>query len=376
MLLGAIAALGSLAIQIVVPALPLLAAGIGASRESGQLVITLYLVVLALGQLAWAPVADHHGRRPVLLCGAAIFLVGTLCCAAASMLSLMLTGRAIQAIGASASLVTARAMATDRAPIGKAAAPLALLTSVTLISPAVAPAVGGAVTALAGWRSLFWLLALLTVIATAAAFSILPETRAGDGEPLHPRRLLGNYLSVARHRGYLALALSNALINGGFYTFLAVSPFILQRHGADPALAGLFYSLVACAIIGGTLLVPVTMARRPEWLHPIGAIALAAGAVLIALVAAAGVPLAGLLVAMSFLALGSGLTGPALLAEAIERQRERASAASSLFGTIQMGGAALVSTAVVRLAASAETELALIGVLVLLALGVRRLARR
>ena len=63
-LLGAITALGSLAIQIIVPALPLLAEGIDATPTSGQLVISVYLVGLALGQLVWAPIADHHGRRP------------------------------------------------------------------------------------------------------------------------------------------------------------------------------------------------------------------------------------------------------------------------------------------------------------------------
>jgi len=74
------------------------------------------------------------------------------------------------------------------------------------------------------------------------------------------------------------------------------------------------------------------------------------------------------------MAFGSGLTGPALLAQAIERQRERASAATSLFGTIQMGGAALISTAAVRFSPSPDLDLALIGVLVALALVARRLA--
>lgn len=307
----------------------------------------------------------------MLLWGVAIFLAGTVCCALAGNLATMLAGRAIQSIGASSSLVTGRAMATDTAPLGKAAAPLAVLTSVTLISPAIAPAIGGAVTTLAGWRSLFAILAALTVIGGALALRMLPETRAGDRLPLNPRRLAGNYWQVARHGGYLPLALSNALISGGFYTFLAVSPFVLDAAGATPALAGIFYSAVACAIIGGTLSVPPILKRRPEWLRPMGSAALAAGAAIVVLVAALGANLAGLFVAMSLIAFGAGLTGPALLAEAIERQRERASAATSLFGTMQMGGAALISTAAVRLAPSPEVELALIGVLVGLALGVR-----
>ncbi|RYY32977.1 MAG: MFS transporter, partial [Sphingomonadales bacterium] len=95
--------------------MPQLAEGIGATPAGGQLVISLYLIGLALGQLGWAPVADHHGRRPVLIGGLVVFLIGTLLCAVASDLATMLVGRAVQAIGASSSLVAGRAMATDTA---------------------------------------------------------------------------------------------------------------------------------------------------------------------------------------------------------------------------------------------------------------------
>lgn len=373
-LLGGIAALGSLAIQIIVPALPLIVGGIDATAADGQLIIAVYLAVLALGQLASAPIADRYGRRPVLLWSVGLFMAGTAVCAVADSLAAMLAGRAIQAVGAAASLVTGRAMATDRAPVGGAAAPLAILASVTLISPAIAPAIGGALTGLAGWRALFGLLLALAAIGGVLALRILPETRPGDHQPLAPRRLLHTYWHVARQRGYLALALSNGLINGGFYLFLAVSPFILDAAGATPTLAGLFYSAVACSIIGGTLMVPAILRRWPSRLRPLGSLALGAGAVVVIGVAFIGASLTGLFVAMSLIAFGAGLTGPALLADAIESQRDRASSATSLFGTVQMGGAALISTVIVRLAPSPAVELALIGVLVGLALAARHLS--
>jgi DHA1 family bicyclomycin/chloramphenicol resistance-like MFS transporter len=307
----------------------------------------------------------------VLIGGMILFLSGTLICALAGDLATMLVGRAIQAIGASSSLVAGRAMATDTAPVGRAAAPLAILTSVTLISPAVAPALGGAVTGIGGWRALFWILAGLTLIAAALAVRMLPETRPGDRAPVHLRRIATTYWQVLRQRGYLPLALSNALISGGFFTFLAASPFVLDAAGATPAQAGLFYSAVASAIIGGTLCVPIVLRRWSRALKPAGSVALGSGALAILIVAASGAGLVGLFVAMSLMAFGAGLTGPALLAEAIEQQRERASAATGLFGTMQMGGAALISTLVVRLAPSAAVELGLVGVLVLVALGLR-----
>ena len=373
-LLGGIAALGSLAIQIIVPVLPALVAGLGSSRADGQLVITVYLIALAGGQLVWAPVADHYGRRPILLGGLGVFLAGTLCCALSVNLATMLAGRVIQAIGASSSLVTARAMATDRAATGAAAAPLAVLTSVTLISPAAAPAVGGLVGGLGGWRALFWLLAVLTVAGLVLAMRLLAETRSGDRVPLHLTALGQRYRGVLTTRGFLPLALANALISSGFYLFLAVSPFVLDGAGATAAQAGLFYSTVACALIAGTLTVPRLVTRGAGPLMAAGSVILSVGAAAVIATAILGGGVFALLGAMAIIAFGSGLTGPALLASAIERQRDQAASVASLFGTLQMGGAALISTAIVRLLSSPALDLALIGVLVLIAVLLRRLA--
>jgi MFS transporter, DHA1 family, multidrug resistance protein len=375
LLLGAVAALGSLATQIIVPALPLVTQGLDVTPANGQLIITVYLVGLALGQLIGAPMADRYGRRPVILGGLGVFAAGTLACGTAGSLAVMLIGRAVQSLGAATALVTARAMATDHAPEGHAAAPLALMSSVTLISPTVAPTVGGAVTGVGGWQAPFWLLLAFSIAAIVLA-PLLPETRSGDRLPIGARRLLRTYGQVVRNGRYLPLALSNAMITGGMYVYLAVSPFALSAAGATPAQAGLYYSIVAGAMIAGTLAVPRVLARWPQRLGQFGAAALGSGAVLVMVVAATGGNLIALMAAMMLIAFGSGMTGPALMALALERQRDNASAAISLFGMTQMGGAALFSTATVRLVPSPTIKLALIGVFVLFALALRRYASR
>lgn len=375
-LLGAIAALGSLAIQMLVPALPEVTASLGASSEDGQLLIAAYLGVLAVGQLGWAPVADRIGRQPVILIGLVLFIAGTLVCVAAQSLALLLSGRVLQAIGASSSLVTARAMATDGGKEGTAAAPLAVLTSVTLISPALAPVIGGVVVSLADWRMLFWLLAALGIVGLLLAWRFLPETLVERTHAIHPVAILRRYGLVAARGRFLPLAVANMLASAGFYLFLAVSPFVLEEAGATPAWSGVFYSAVASAIILGTLLVPPIVRRRPEALWPLGSAIIVAGAAGLALVAAAPHAIFGLLAAMSLVALGSGLSGPALLAEAIERQRGESASVASLFGTLQMGGAALLSTLAVRIAPSPPAEIALIGGLMLASVLVRQFGRQ
>ncbi|UUR06875.1 MFS transporter [Sphingomonas glaciei] len=375
-LLGAIAALGSLAIQMLVPALPQVTASLAASSADGQLLIAAYLGVLAAGQLGWAPVADRVGRRPVILLGLMIFIAGTLVCVAAPSLAILLAGRVLQAVGASSSLVTARAMATDGGKAGTAAAPLAVLTSVTLVSPALAPVIGGVVVSLADWRMLFWLLAGLGVAGLLLAWRFLPETLAEPPRAIHPLAILRRYGAVATRGRFWPLALANMLASAGFYLFLAVSPFVLAAAGATPAWSGLFYSVVASAIILGTLLVPPIVRRRPGALWPMGSAVMVAGAAALGLVAAAPHAIFGLLAAMSLVALGSGLSGPALLAEAIERQRGEAASVASLFGTLQMGGAALLSTLAVRMAPSPPAEIAIIGGLMFASVLVRQWGRQ
>ncbi|MDF2495416.1 MFS transporter [Sphingomonas sp.] len=370
-ILGGIAALGSLAVQIIIPALPMIAHSIGATSRDAQLIIAVYAVGLALGQLICGPLADRHGRRPVMMIGLVTFLVGSLCCAAAPNLLLLLCGRAMQSLGASATLSAARVMATDRAPIGGAAGPLAILTSVALISPALAPVIGGAMVEFAGWRALFLILAAVIALALVLAAHLLPETRPWAGESAIPLEgLMLTYRQVLRDGHYVRLALSSALITAGFQLFLAVSPFLFVGIGLTPAEAGFCYSGIACAIIAGTLAVPLLSRWRGAAARRLGAAILAAGGLAIIAVAAVDTPLAGLLVAMTLLAFGAGLTGPTFMAEAIEGQRARLSTAVGLYGALQSGVAALIATVIVRLS-PLHVSMGGAGVLVLIALILR-----
>ncbi len=375
LLLGAVAALGSLAIQMVAPVLPMVARGIGASTDGAQLVIAVYLIGMAGGQFAWAPVADAIGRRAVLLASLGAFLAGTLLCALAPGLPLLLAGRLAQALGASGSLIAARSMATDLAAPGRGASSLAVLTGITLISPAIAPVIGGALAPFAGWRSLFWLLAALSLVASLGAMRWLPET-LGARTPIRARAVGAAYRALGGNPVFLRLAAANTLVSSGFYLFLAVAPFILAATGkASPTLAGLFYSVVSVALIVATLTVPAIERRAPNWLRPLSGVFLAGGSAVLALTAATGATLLPFLAGMCLVSLGSGLNAPTVLADAMALAPGRASIAASLFGATQMAGAAVLSTLAMRLIGAPVSCLYAIAGLVTLAVVVRPAAR-
>src|SRR5439155_26537874 len=112
-LLSAVTALGFCALHMVVPALPLLVPVFDDSPARVQLVLTLYLAGIVAGQVVYGPLSDRFGRRTALIAGLVLFLAGTLLCAAAWSLTALIIGRLLQALGACAGIVLARAIIRD-----------------------------------------------------------------------------------------------------------------------------------------------------------------------------------------------------------------------------------------------------------------------
>lgn len=171
LLLVAMTACGTLGMHIIIPALPATARALGMSIGTAQLTITLYLVGLAIGQLLYGPVSDKFGRRPVLRVGLSLFTAASVVTALAPSATVLIGGRVLQSIGGCAGLVLGRAAVRDGASAERAAGQLALLTLVMSMVPAIAPAIGGYVTAYLNWRASYVLLALfgaLTLLGQAA----------------------------------------------------------------------------------------------------------------------------------------------------------------------------------------------------------------
>jgi DHA1 family bicyclomycin/chloramphenicol resistance-like MFS transporter len=178
-LLAAVTAIGFAALHMVVPVLPLLATVFDRGATEAQLVLTLYFIGIATGQLAYGPVSDRFGRRPVLLCGLGLFLGGTVLCAVAWSLPMLIFGRVIQALGGCSGLVLSRAIIRDVYDRDASARAIALVMMAMTLVPALCPAVGAYVTEWFGWRAIFVLLGSLGGIALVLSAMLLRETHSG-----------------------------------------------------------------------------------------------------------------------------------------------------------------------------------------------------
>ncbi|MBB4614939.1 Bcr/CflA family efflux MFS transporter [Novosphingobium taihuense] len=333
--LAAIAATGSIAIHMLVPALPLIASELAIGEAKAQQVVSVYLAGLGAGQLLAGPLIDRLGRRPLMLAGLWLFIIGALAGALATTTGLLLAARAMQAAGGAFGVVTARVMVGDLFGKDKAAGVQATLMTIVLISPAIAPVIGGSLADLAGWRAIFAVLALGGAATLAAAFRRLPETAQAGAETARTG-LIASYGKLARNRQFLLTAVTLGAASSGLFMFLGAAPFLLiHRFGLSSGEAGMALLWVAAASIVGTRLV-VLVERRSSALV-VGTVSSAVGATIALVLALAGIEgVVPLIAPIMLLGLGAGLTGPVAFNAVGFAEPGLAATATSLAGAFQM----------------------------------------
>ena len=149
-LLGAISILAPFSLDMYLPALPAIAADLKASASAVELTLPSFFVGLAVSQLLFGSLADHLGRRPPLLCGLALSVVGSVGCALSGGVASLTVWRVVQALGVGSASVIPRAVIRDRFDVAHTARALSLLGLITGFGPILAPQVGGAILLLPG----------------------------------------------------------------------------------------------------------------------------------------------------------------------------------------------------------------------------------
>ena len=139
----AVTLMGPLALHAFIPALPMVQRDFAMDDATSRFILSVSLFAMAVATLFYGPLSDRYGRRPVLLVGLALFLIGTLGCALADDVATLIGGRFVQAGGAACGLVLARAMVRDVYGDDRLVKMMAYLTMAYVMGPMIAPAVGG-----------------------------------------------------------------------------------------------------------------------------------------------------------------------------------------------------------------------------------------
>ena len=115
-ILGLLAMLMPLSIDMYLPALPVISAQFGVPAGSAQMTLSTYILGFAVGQLLYGPMADSLGRKPVILGGTLIFAAAAVACALAPSIDYLITTRFFHGLSAAAASVVINALMRDIYP--------------------------------------------------------------------------------------------------------------------------------------------------------------------------------------------------------------------------------------------------------------------
>ena len=340
LVLGLLSAIGPFAIDMYLPALPAIGASLGAQIGAVQMSLTVFFIALAVGQPFYGPISDMVGRKPPLYFGLGLFALASVGCALATDIQTLKVLRFIQGLGAAAGMAIPRAVVRDLHTGTDAARLMSLLMLVFSVSPILAPLAGSGVIALAGWRAVFWAVALAAVAGLALIALSLKETRpAAQRVQSSFGSAMAAYGLLLRDRHYLGLVFIGSFAMAGFFTYLANSSFVMIGHyGLSPTMYSVAFGVNAAAFIG-TSQFTATLGER------FGLVRLVKGAVVgcgAAMVLMFGYFLLGgdsiwALIVLYFIASGfMGLVIPTTSVLALEKHGNIAGTASALLGTLQM----------------------------------------
>ena len=344
-LLAAVTAIGPFSLQALSPALPAISAGFSVSPEVTQLMLSLSLVAMAVTTLVWGPVSDRLGRRPVMMTGMLLADVGSALAALAPVLWIAILGRLMQAGGAVAGMVLARAVAQDLYGRDRSAGVIGQITAAMVIAPMIAPALSGVIVELVGWRGIFALVAAAGVALAVLVRARLPET-APEKVRETPRQLLRGFKVIAQSRAFWAYACFGACSLAGFLFFVGSAPYVFETaYGIRPSVYGFYFMPLAITYMVANI-VCGRMTRRFGGRRMIIAggsatiVAMAMGAAVFA--SGVGGPMV-LIAPALFHSFGAGLSVPNAVAGAVGAAPDRAGAASGLLGFFQFLTAAVTT---------------------------------
>jgi MFS transporter, DHA1 family, multidrug resistance protein len=353
--LGALAALPPISIDMALPALGPIAHTLHVSTGMAQLTLSFFMAGFALSPIAYGPLSDRYGRRPMLIIGLALFTLGGFASAASGTLNLLLLARFVQGAGAGSGMTLAMAMVRDLFTGKKAQGRLAVITVVTNAAPMIAPALGAALLSQLGWRAIYIATGICGGMLLLAILCSLQETTLSqhpEREPFLPvmsrayRRVLGDRRAMA----YIVL---NALGFSWMFAYITGSPltFIDTFHTGTTLFAVLF-ACTGCGIVVGATLNGKLAQRgvRIKWLLLGGVITAACcTSALVLLTLTRSMSLWSFLPLLALTTASFGMVAPSAAHGALEPLGEVAGVGGGLLASIQMLFAAGTSSVVAML---------------------------
>lgn len=318
-ILAALFIIGPFALQLFIPSLPAIQDHFDAKASEVALAVSLATVTYAFASLAHGGLADRLGRRSTALLGIALLVVGSIICAVAPNIVVLLCGRVVQVSGGAAGVVVARATIVDLYEGRAATRVMSLMFAMMTLTPILVFPLGGTVVELVGWRGNFTTVAVVAALLVLALLLRFPDTRSvQDGHTAEPTSMLEGCLRLMRSMKYVGFVLNHAWQMAATTTFSAsVGLLLAEQHDMSSTAIGFAYLPVAGTLAIGSYAAVKLPENAFRYLVGGASLAVVAGVVGTVLAESGIWTVSALLIPGAFIYLAFGLTGPAAQAEAV-----------------------------------------------------------
>lgn len=334
-----LSALSPVAMNIFIPSMPNLTESLNTQHSTAQLTLTFYLVAFAIAQLIHGPLSDRYGRRPILITGVVIFIIASFACAFAYNVEQLIIGRIFQATGGCAGVVITRAIVRDLYERDKAASLLGYMTMIMALAPLMSPTIGGFIDQYSGWRTSFYVVAIMGIIAYILAFKFLHETNHQLIDSINIAEISSKYLTLLKEKQYIGFVCGMAFSSSVFFSFIAGAPFLVTKIlNLEPSVYGFYFVMVSLGYMVGNFMSGKLTTRLGSYkMFMLSNIVLTIGMTILLIASYIGIsqPLY-IFVPMAFVACANGLAIPSAMASALSIRPEIAGTASGLAGFTQI----------------------------------------
>lgn len=227
LILGSMAAIGPLSIDMYLPAFNDIAQSLGTDKNQVGYTLTSYFLGIGVGQLLFGPLSDRYGRKKPTVIGLILFSLSALAIYFTPNIQAFIVIRVFMALGGCIGMITSKAIVRDLFPPEETARIFSILMLIMGIAPILAPTLGGVMVAQFGWRSLFLFLTIYPILIALSVGFLLRETKQPDPDiSLSPPAVIRDYLKIIRNPWFLKYSVAGSLAYAGLFAYISGASFL------------------------------------------------------------------------------------------------------------------------------------------------------